>query len=219
MKLTPRSRMMATALAVLMASAASAQQRGALDVARWLESNQRQLRRYAWTLRTEIEIDDQRALVRIERVRHGPDGNPVRTDLETNSSLNKKKRARIGQQAGALRELIDAYTDMSPGARRDVFARAFVDEAPAGSRGGIRVQVRNVVHDGDSMNLWLDEERRPARVEVFTALDGEPVRMYGEYAHLERGPGYLARAAIETEQGEKRLVIREERFDVVLPEG
>jgi len=207
------------ALALLLAGIASAQHRGARDVARWLERNREQLRRYAWTVRTEVEIDGESAIVRLERLSPGPDGRRTRTEIETTSSLRRKKRARIERRERALRELIDAYTQMSPGAMRDAFARAFVDDAPEGSEGGVRVQIRDVVHAGDSMSLWLDARARPARVEVFTALDGEPVRMLGEYAHLDQGPGYLARSAIETERGERKLVVREERFDVVPAEG
>ena len=209
---------------LFVATGVAAQRRGARDVATWLDNNRLLLLGYTWKVRTEFEIDGERAIVRVDRVRYQPGGELLRTELESSTGSDergflarrrsKKKRARVEQQEEALRRLIDSYAHMSPEAVRDAFSRAFVDEVSVGSEHRTRVQVRDIVHRGDSMNLWLDGDRLPVRLEVFSALDGEPVRMSGDYERLENGPSYLARSVIETEQGEKKLVIRRESFDL-----
>lgn len=214
------------AAAVLLAAGSSgvlAQQRGARDVARWLQENRQQLQRYTWKSRTEFLIDGESTGARIDRVRYSADGTLERTPLEDEGRKgdhgflsgirSRKQRARLEEKERALRDLIEAYEQMSFDAMREAFSRAFVDEAPGGRSGETRVQVRDVVHSGDSMNLWLDQDRLPTRLEVFTALDGEPVRMRAEYGRLDDGPSFLATSEVETETGEKKLVIRTESFD------
>lgn len=196
---------------------AVAQQRGARDFARWLQQNRAQLAQYGWTVRTEILIDGETASVKTERVSYSPGGAPERTPVQAESGTGRRSRkrlARVEEKVEALRRLIDDYQHMKPQDIGDAFARAFVDEVEGSRDAEIRVQVFDVAYRGDSMSLWLDRDLLPVRLEILTALDGEPVSVRGEYDRVDGGPCFVARSVIETETGERKLLIRTEVLEL-----
>ena len=86
-------------------------------------------------------------------------------------------------------------------------------EDPPGS-GEVRIQMRGVVYQGDSMDVWVDGVNgRPSRFEVFTALYGEPVGVSVRFGGDPRGPALPVFAQVRTETKEKETEIRVEISD------
>jgi hypothetical protein len=206
-------------LALLGSAVAMAQAARLQDVLDVLRENDRQLRRYAFKLRTEIRVADELLQVSLTRASYDGDGALIETALPgetvsppTGGKLPKKVRAFHEELCALTR----SYVDLDPRRMRDALAGAHAWEGQ-GERGELlRIQARGVIRQADRLELWVDSATdRPRRLEVLTSMRGEPVRLEADFEQLEGGPSYAAVTRVETELKEKRMVIRTESVEHV----
>lgn len=208
------------AMAALGCGMAAAQSPSQADIGALGEAfrdNQLALRKYTWKARTQITVDDVPDSRFLFRVSHAPDGRVVRELLEDlgdgDKRRSKKKQKKFEQLVVELRELLDAYTSTPPRRAREAYARARGYEDPPGS-GTVRLQMRGVVYEGDSMDVWVDGVTGlPRRFEVFTALYGEAVAVSVRFHQIPGAEAVPAFATVRTEDREKKVEIRVEMFE------
>lgn len=185
--------------------------------------NRHELRDYTWTRRTEVTVKGEVKELTLTHMRYDLDGNLQQTPIGEQGKKKvrgpiRKRRARQKQKKAAafnqdLRDLIRAYTQFTPQQMHSAFSRASVFPGQGDTEGMIRVQVRSVVREGDSMFMWADAlTGRMRKFEIMTSLEGEPVKVITEFHDLENGPTYAARTTVHTEMKGKPMVIETENF-------
>ena len=195
-------------------------------MAREFKAAQDELRSYAWTRRTEVRIGGKLKEVTLTRVGYDRDGIRQETAVgetepgKTRGPIRKRRAKKKKKKAAAfnadLQELIRNYTQFAPEQMRSVFERASIFPGVGQAQGTIRIQVRNVLRQGDSLYIWADEVTRHVRkFEILTSLDGDPVKVVTRFRDLENGPTYPAHVTVNTEVKGKPMVIEMENFDFV----
>jgi hypothetical protein len=200
------------AISLLGSAAAVAQTAQLQAVGRMLVQNQERLQRYSWSARTEVTVGGELQHVSRSRVAYDSDRTLKRTPLEEaqvqprrSGKLNKKTRAFLYE----LEQLTETYNSLDPATITSALARAHAWEGQGEQGRDLRIQVRGVVRQGDTLDLWVDTvTRRPRLLEVLTSLSGEPVRLTTRFEELQDGPSYAAMTEIETELKEKKMLVR-----------
>lgn len=180
-----------------------------------LEKNQRALAEYTWKLKVEVALDGATLSEQLfqARMNDGRFQSELIEATETDEGRRRSRGRRDLEHRQRLRALLMSYVNMSPEKLGEALTNAAVSENPDGGS-TTRVQARGAIREGDSYDLWIDSStRRPRRFEVFTSLDGEPVRLVARFEKLERGPVYPAEATVETEIKEKKMIISLENFE------
>jgi len=188
------------------------------------ERNLDALSYYRWSSRTEITLGGQTQQVLFFEESYDSQGNVQKTKLdppkdETPSATRATGKAKKAAEVHAdVKRLLRSYTEFSDKQVRSAFSRASAHPAGGADQGLLRVRIRNVVRDGDSMFLWTDKTtHRLHRYEISTSLHGKPVMVRTEYWELgQDGPFYPALSTITTEIRGKDLVIRTETSNYVL---
>jgi len=217
-------------LAALLGAEPAAAQSGQLRaMGETFKRNRQELHDYTWTQRTEVTLNGKVKELALARMRYDLEGNLQRTPISAQEDKVRgpirKRRAKKKQKKTAafnqdLRDLILAYTQFTPQQMHSAFSRASVFPGQGEAEGMIRVQVRSVVREGDSMSMWADAlTSRMRKFEILTSLEGEPVKVITEFGDLENGPTYPARTTVHTEMKGKAMVIKTENFDHVRPGG
>jgi len=182
-----------------------------------LEKNREALARYTWKLKLEVALEGALLSEELFQASYNADGT-LRSDvLEASETALVRRRGRKARRdrehRQRLKNLLMAYVEMPPERLDDAMTNAVSTDNPAGGS-TTRVQARGAIREGDSYDLWIDTAtRRPHRFEVFTSLQGEPVRLVAGFERLENGPVYPAEATVETEVGEKKMVISIRNYD------
>ena len=182
---------------------------------------------YRWTSRTEITLGGQVQQVLFFEESYDLQGKVQKTKLAppegekpsaTRASGKTKKAAEVHAD---VKKLLRSYTTFSDKQLRSAFSRASAHPAGGADQGMLRVRIRNVVRDGDSMFLWTDKAtHRLHRYEISTSLHGKAVKVRTEYWELgQDGPLYPALSTITTEIRGKELVIRTENSNYVREGG
>jgi hypothetical protein len=190
-----------------------------------LEANQEALQDYTWKRRITISVNGEQQLVQLFDVRHDPDGNIEKTPIagpEEETAVKgpvRKKKAKKKQQQAAeltegLKKFIDGYIHMTPERMHRYVMQSKVYHGRGKSGTETQIQSRNVVFQGDSMDITIDGPSGvPKRLEIMTSHEGEPVHLVTEFARLDDGTGYPGRSVVKTEVKEKQLTIIVENFD------
>jgi len=173
---------------------------------------------YRWNSRTEITLGGQLQQVLFVEESYDLQGNTQRIELDppndekSSASRATGKTKKIAEVHADLKKLLRSYTEFSDKQIRSAFSRASAHPAGGTDQGLLRVRIRNVLRDGDSMFLWTDKAtHRLHRYEISTSLHGKPVKVRMEYWELgQDGPLYPALSTITTEIKSKELVIRTE---------
>lgn len=182
-----------------------------------LEKNRDALAHYTWKLKLEVALDGDLLSEELFQARYDDEGTLASEALEASETGVGKRRGRKGKRdqehRQRLKQLLMAYVEMPPERLGEALTNAVSTENPDGGS-TTRVQARGAIREGDSYDLWIDTAtRRPRRFEVFTSLQGEPVRLVARFENLEGGPVYPAEATVETEVGEKKMVISIHNYD------
>jgi hypothetical protein len=218
-------RLVIVLLATLLGGEPAAAQAGQLRaLGETFKRNRQELHDYTWTQRTEVTVNGEVRELTLARMRYDLDGNLQKTPIGEQEEKKvrgpiRKRRAKKKQKKAAqfnqdLRDLIRTYTQFTPEQMHSAFSRASVFPGQGATEGMIRVQVRSVVREGDSMFMWADAlTSRMRKFEILTSLEGEPVKVITEFRDLENGPTYPARTTVHTEMKGKAMVIKTENFD------
>ena len=160
---------------------------------------------YRWMSRTEVIDRGQVRGVRIDAVNYGPDGQLQRSVLKAEGHGNARglpprhlaevERLNAQEYLTGLRDLVDQYTQPTPGKVQD-----FLNRAAASAReayGLFATTGRNLIQPGDSLSLWVDLRTGHARrIRVSSNFEGEPVTLTATFETLPSGLNHLAYAEV-----------------------
>lgn len=191
-----------------------------------LEANQESLRRYTWKSRTTITLDGEEQSVKLFDTRLDELGAVEKTPIEGESEekrvrpAKKKKKKKAAELTESLKILIDSYIHPTPGRMHQLVLKSNVYHGRGESGTETLIQSRNVLYQGDSMDIWIDGiSNKPNKLEILTSHRGEPVHLVARFDRLEDRTAYPASTTVKTEVKEKKMVIVIENFDYVRQEG
>lgn len=170
-----------------------------------MAENQKALRQYGWTEKTELSLKGEVKSTKLERCRYGPDGKVQKTLLsappEPKEMRGLRKRV-VEKKAGEMKDymervvsLIGRYVPPSPDL---IKADVATGNASLSLQGGdaIQLQFKNFVKSGDAVSFILDTAARAIRqLRVDTYLDDadrDKVALQVDFQTLPDGTNYAA---------------------------
>jgi hypothetical protein len=184
-----------------------------------------QVRRLSETLEANQERLQEQQMVQLFDVRHDADGElqktpiPLPPEEAPAEPAKKKRKAKKKKQQAAeltadLKQFIDGYIHMSPDRMQQYVmgSKVYHGRGPSGAE--TQILSRNVVFQGDSMDIIIDGPSGiPKRLEIMTSHAGEPLHLDARFERLDDGTGYPAQAVVKTEVKESKITIVVENFD------
>jgi hypothetical protein len=184
------------------------------------QANAAALQQYQWKLRTEVQRKGETKSVQVALVRFDSNGQMQTTQISKTPEpdlpkfglrkvIAEKKFREFKERVQQLGDLARAYSNLPPDQMQCFMATAAVTPEITAEQKLIRVEGGNVLHNGDSMTVWLDAaSRQQRRVEIQTSLDGKPVRIVSDFRDLpQAGPTYLATSRIAYDDGDVVIVM------------
>jgi len=216
----------------LTASAALAQ--GLPDVAGMKEAfrkqqqaNEQALRQYSWKSRTEVRVGGEVKSTVLQMVRYGADGKQQKTVIGGQQAKEKSKllqktpvgalvtrvkKKKAEEFKEGLRKLLEAYAEIPEERMQWFMKQATFQPGQDAMQGTIRISGTDVVKLYDTLSIWVDlKTREKRRLEIVTALDGDPVRVVSEFGKLPDGTTYTKLTTVDVKSKEMKMVT--ENFD------
>jgi hypothetical protein len=187
------------------------------------QANSLALRQYQWKMRTEVQRKGETRRVQVAQVRFDSNGQKQTTPISSTpepdlpkfglrKAIAEKKVKEFRETVQQLGELARSYGELPPEQMQRFMASASITPEINGGQKLVRAEGRNVLHNGDSMTVWLDPTtRKQKRVEIQTTLEEKPVQIVSEFKDLPDGPSYMATSRITYDNGD--IVIITENFD------
>jgi len=181
------------------------------------------LKQFSWKARTEVRMDGESKIVALDYVRFDSEGEIERTNLSTESSIEKKRGFRGRKQKAALDDvaalledslsLLASYILMTKGQLVDFYEKASLTPGTDAMEGTTEVNAQNVTTKGDDLTVWVDADTGLNRKLEFQAPLGEDLTVTGEvnYRVLEEGPSTASKATLAIPA--EKIEIVNERFE------
>lgn len=211
------------ALASMIVQAASAQTLDktqlAVKAAESRQAAQQAVKAYSWKMRTEVQVEEEVRVVRLESVRYDIDGKQQRTLINERAlepkrkpglrgKLQDKKAEKQRDWSQELGELLQSYVVVTKGQLVDFFDTAsFKPEATT-----VRIEGQNFLHPGDKMTYIVDKAKQtPVALEVQTVHQGDPVRLVIEFRATADSLTYPARSTVTLPA--RQVLVKIENFE------
>ena len=192
----------------------------ATQIAAARKANGAQMQQYNWNSRTEVLVNGEMKDTRLDVVNYLPNGQLQRTlvsDTPTSTPrglLRKRiaddEKQKMQDYLTGLKALLDNYTLPTSGKILD-----FLNVAkPAGpdASGQFTITGSGVVQAGDSLTISVDmTTRKPTRMQVTTAFQGDPITLNATFRTLPSGLNYMAYAELDAPA--KNLTIQISNFN------
>lgn len=165
------------------------------------QENADQTRDYSWTRRTEVKVKGEVKNLKTELVRYDVDGELQVTPISQDQSKSpkgirgkvaKKKAGEMKDWMAELGELLHAYSLPTAGTLLDFLDKSVV--VPDGS--GHKLVAENVVVQGDSMTMRVNDAFQLTKTEISTTYDGSAVQLTTDHSTTPDGLDYVARTNI-----------------------
>lgn len=191
----------------------------ALKAADSRQAAQQAVKQYSWKMRTEVQVEDEVQVVRLESVRYDIDGKQQRTLINERAlepkrkpglrgKLQDKKAEKQHDWSVELGELLQSYVVVTKGQLVDFFDKASFKQEGA----MVRIEGRNFLHAGDKMTYLIDgAHQRPARIEVETVHQGDPVSLVIEFRSTTDSLTYPARSTVSVPA--RQVHVKVENFE------
>jgi len=187
-----------------------------------MQANTEAMKHYSWKTRTEIRKDGEVKGTQLSLMRYDSYGNLEKTPMGGSQPPQEKKRGIRGHivekkteefkgSVEDLAALAKSYSNLSPAAMQNFKQNATIGKKLSGGS-DIQVSSKDVVHPGDSMIITIDPAtKKEKRVDITSALDGNPVTITSNFSSLSDGLTYVSDSSISYPK--EGLVIRTENFD------
>jgi len=193
-------------LALAAASLPAQQNEEAIDC---LYIDQRALREYSWSMRTAVTVQDEQAIVKVDKMRYDLDGMLQVTPLGGSGQLSSERQ----QLVDTLADFAFEYAQPDPQKFVTFVARADQWEGRGAKAGITRIEGEDFLRLDDSVQINARNGSMD-KGKFISSLEGFHVVVEAEYRTLpENGPRYVARLTAEVPAEALELTI--ENFDYI----
>jgi hypothetical protein len=180
------------------------------QVAATIKANTQALKAFSYQQRMQLGLKGETKKVTLNQMSHDMNGNLQKTLLSEQPSADAQpsggriKRRVVARKTGEFKEmmeeisaLVKSYTELPPERLQASLKQAALSPGQDDMAGSVQIVMRNVIHTGDSMTIWIDSTAMLfRRVLIATTYDGSPVTITANYANLPSGHTYMAQAIL-----------------------
>jgi hypothetical protein len=167
------------------------------------------LREYSWSTRTAVTVQDEKASVKVDKMRYDLDGNLQVTSLGGSGQLSPERQQFVDE----LTNFAFEYAQPDPKKFAAFIARADQWEGRGAKAGITRIEGEDFLQLNDSVQINARNGRMD-KGKFISSLDGVHVVVEAEYRTLpENGPRYVARLSASVPSESLELTI--ENFDYI----
>jgi len=180
------------------------------------KENAAALMRYTWKSRTELKQRGASKSIKLDQVSYDASGQIQKTPLASTRAPSEPQKQperhivgpvteKIGGRkkdefAGLMQEIVQlvmSYAHLPPDKLAAFMQSATVQPGAGSLDGTVSVHGKNLLQTGDALTIWIDPSTLMMRhIEISTLLDKKPVSVIADYASVQAGPTYMARAAV-----------------------
>jgi len=180
------------------------------QVAAAIKRNAQALKAFSYQQRMQLQVKGETKKVTLNQMNYDINGNQQKTLLseqpgaESQPTGGRLKRRIVAKKKGEFKEmmeeiaaLVKSYTELPPEQLQAALKQASFSPGEGDMAGSVQITMRNVLHSGDSMTIWIDRTAMLYRRAVIaTAYEGNPVTTTANYAMLPGGQVYMGQAIL-----------------------
>lgn len=182
-------------------------------VAAAIKGNAQALKAFIWQQRLQLQVKGETKKVTLNQMNYDMYGNLQKTLLSEQPAAEessgggrggrlkqriiKKKTGEFKEMMEGIASLVKSYTELPPDQLQAALKQAAVSQGEGDMQGAIKIQMRNVIQQGDSLTLWIDQAAMLfRRIAITTKYEGNPVTATANYDRLQSGQVYMAKAVL-----------------------
>ncbi len=203
-----------------------AQQPDAAKIRASLVENQQTLRAYMWQSRVMVKVDGEQQKVDLYQMRYNLAGELEKTRLGGEAPEKKKvrgpvrKRVAKKKQKGAAEFAQSVKDQLQRYLSTAKFTKALESAFLRMGEDTIMLRSQDVVVEGDTVEFELVKAtRQPMTMRIESSVDDEPVEVTITFQRLPDGPNYPAKQVVDTQLGNKKLIITTENYGYLKQAG
>ena len=212
-------------LFLIVLSGAAAQDEAKEKFSQTQKQNAAQLRRYAWTSRTELKLKGESKSTKVESVRYDANGQLQKNTIETSPQKQPQGGGRLKQKVvekktdefkellGGLSATAQSYAHLTPEQAQAFAQRATVSKSGDGT---VQLQGKDVVVQGDTVELRVDPSTfLIQQVNVESLYEGSPLNLKVAYRSLPQGPSYPAQLDLSYPKKEVQVTVENSNYQLI----
>ena len=181
-----------------------------------IKANALALKGFTYQQRVQLQLKGETKKVTLNQMSYDMNGNEQKTLLSEQPSADSspqqssggrggrlkqkvvaKKTGEFKQMMGEIAALVKSYTQLPPDVLQGALKQGSLSQGQGDMQGAIQIQMRNVIRQGDSLTLWIDQNALLFRRAVIaTVYEGNPVTTTANYAMLPTGQVYMAQSIL-----------------------
>lgn len=184
-------------------------------VAAAIKGNAQALKAFSYQQRTQLQVKGETKKVTLNQMDYDMYGNLRKTLLSEEPAADSqqssggrrggrlkqrviaKKKGEFKEMMEGIASLVKSYTELPPERLQAALKQAAFSQGQGDMQGAIQIRMLNVVRQGDSLTLWIDQAAMLfRRVAIATSYEGNPVTATANYAMLPTGQVYMAKSVL-----------------------
>lgn len=185
-------------------------------VAGAIQANAQALKAFGWQQRMQLQLKGETKKVTLTQMNYDVNGNLQKTQISEQPPADSSQQSSGGGRRGRLKErivekktgefkdmmqaiaaLVKSYTELPHDQLQAALKQATFKQGQDDMSGAIQIQMNNVLQQGDSLTIWIDQAAMLfRRIVIATAYENNPVTVTAKYAMLSSGQVYMAQAVL-----------------------
>ncbi|HEV7475147.1 MAG TPA: hypothetical protein VGN90_13930 [Pyrinomonadaceae bacterium] len=186
-------------------------------VAAAIRANSQALKAFAWQQRMQLQLKGDTKKTTLNRMNYDFNGNLQKTLLSEQPPPDSSspppaggglrgrvKQKVVAKKTGEFKEmmegiaaLVKSYTELPPEQLQSALKQAAFSPGQGDMGGSVQIQLANLLQQGDSLTIWLDEGALLFRkIAIVSTYDQKPVTATANYSMLPSGQVYMAQAIV-----------------------
>jgi hypothetical protein len=204
-------------------------------VAAAIQANAQALKAFVWQQRMQLQLKGETKKTTLNQMNYDFNGNLQKTLLSEQPSADAapppaggrlrgrvkqkvvaKKTAEFKEMMEGIASLVKSYTELQPQQLQSAIKQAAFSPGQGDMNGSVQIQMANLLEQGDSLTIWIDEGALLFRkIAIVSLYDKNPVTATANYAMLPGGQVYMAQAIVN--YPEKKVVVEIDNLNYQQP--
>jgi len=198
-------------------------------VAAAIQGNAQALKTFVWQQRMQLSLKGETKKTTLTQMNYDVNGNLQKTQLSEDPPADsgqqqqssgggrlrgrmkekvvEKKTGEFKEMMQGLSALVKSYTEMPHEQLQAALKNAKFSQGSGDMGGSVQIAMSNVMQQGDSMTMWIDNNAMLfRRVAITSSYEQKPVTVTANYSMLPSGQVYMGEAIIN--YPDKQVVVQ-----------
>jgi hypothetical protein len=198
-------------------------------VAAAIQGNAQALKTFVWQQRMQLSLKGETKKTTLTQMNYDVNGNLQKTQLSEDPPADsgqqqqpsgggrvrgrvkekvvEKKTGEFKEMMQGLSALVKSYTEMPHEQLQAALKNATFGQGQGDMAGSVQIVMSNVMQQGDSMTMWIDNNALLfRRVAITSSYEQKPVTVTANYSMLPSGQVYMGQAIIN--YPDKQVVVQ-----------